>query len=91
VILPTRVVRIDALLLLDYAWPVVELRIDCGKGTYIRSLARDLGVALGTGGHLQSLRRTAVGPYHVDQALRLNDLPSTLNPTDLLAPPTHGR
>ena len=60
-----RQVRIDAIELLDYTWPISTIRVTCGKGTYIRSLGRDLGVALGTGGHLASLRRTAVGPYRV--------------------------
>jgi tRNA pseudouridine55 synthase len=87
VVLPPRMVRIDGIELLDYTWPVAALRIDCGKGTYIRSLARDLGAALGTGGHLQSLRRTAVGPYHVGAALRLDDLPAALSPEHLLMPP----
>lgn len=69
VALAARVVRIDAVDLLDYAWPIATLRVTCGKGTYIRSLARDLGVALGTGGHLAALRRTAVGPYMVKDAV----------------------
>ena len=68
--IPTRTVRIDAIDLLRYHWPVAAIRVTCGKGTYIRSLARDLGRALGTGGHLASLRRTAVGPYTLDTAVR---------------------
>jgi tRNA pseudouridine55 synthase len=48
--------------------------IRCSSGTYIRALARDLGAALGTGGHLTALRRTAVGPYDLDQAHTLEDL-----------------
>ncbi|MEO1236490.1 MAG: tRNA pseudouridine(55) synthase TruB, partial [Planctomycetota bacterium] len=51
----SRTVRIDAVELLGYEWPTVMLRVTCGKGTYIRSMGRDLGVALGTGGHLASL------------------------------------
>ncbi len=79
-----RTVRIDALELLDYAWPIATLRIDCGKGTYIRSLARDLGAAMGTGGHLASLCRMAVGPYRVQKAMSLDDLPAVLTAEDLL-------
>jgi tRNA pseudouridine55 synthase len=45
------------------------LDVHCGAGTYIRSLARDLAAALGTVGHIQALRRTAVGPFDVDQAV----------------------
>lgn len=51
--------------------PQVDFRIRCGKGTYIRSLARDLGLALGTGGFLASLRRERVGSYTLDGAQRL--------------------
>jgi len=52
----------------------IDATIRCSSGTYIRALARDLGAALGTGGHLTSLRRTAVGPYRLDQAHTLEDL-----------------
>jgi tRNA pseudouridine55 synthase len=48
--------------------------IRCSSGTYIRALARDLGAALGTGGHLTALRRTAVGPYDLAQARTLQEL-----------------
>lgn len=52
----------------------VDARIDCSSGTYIRALARDLGTALGTGGHLSTLRRTRVGPFEVGAALSLEQL-----------------
>jgi tRNA pseudouridine55 synthase len=52
----------------------VDATIRCSSGTYIRALARDLGAALGTGGHLTALRRTAVGPYRLDQAHTLDEL-----------------
>ncbi len=52
----------------------IDAVIRCSSGTYIRALARDLGVALGTGGHLTALRRTAVGPYDLAQAHTLQDL-----------------
>ena len=52
----------------------VDATIRCSSGTYIRALARDLGAALGTGGHLTALRRTAVGPYRLDQAHTLEDM-----------------
>ena len=83
--LPTRPVRIDAIDPLRYAWPLLTLRIACGKGTYIRSLARDLGTRLGTGGHLASLRRTAVGPYTVDHAVTLDRFERPLVQGDLRA------
>jgi tRNA pseudouridine55 synthase len=87
VTLGARSVRIDAIELLDYQWPVATLRIDCGKGVYIRSLARDLGHALGTGGHLQALRRTAVGDYTIDMAVTRDRLERPLAQHDLLAIP----
>ncbi|MGV9712431.1 tRNA pseudouridine(55) synthase TruB [Gordonia sp. NPDC003424] len=52
----------------------IDVEVDCSAGTYIRSLARDLGAALGVGGHLTALRRTAVGPFTLDHARRLDDL-----------------
>ncbi|MBM1104808.1 tRNA pseudouridine(55) synthase TruB [Aurantibacter crassamenti] len=53
--------------------PEVKFRIVCSKGTYIRSLAHDLGVALSCGGHLSELRRTKIGVYHVNNAQDPND------------------
>jgi tRNA U55 pseudouridine synthase TruB len=52
----------------------VDATVRCSSGTYIRALARDLGAALGAGGHLTALRRTAVGPYTLAQARTLEDL-----------------
>jgi tRNA pseudouridine55 synthase len=54
--------------------PVLRLFVRCGSGTYVRSLARDLGAALGTGGHLRSLRRTASGSFSVAEAVQLDGL-----------------
>ena len=69
-----RRVRIDTLALLGWEPPVLRLLIDCGKGTYIRSLARDLGAALGCGGHLQRLVRLRTGSFFLDQALTVGEL-----------------
>jgi len=52
----------------------ITVRITCSSGTYIRALARDLGVALGTGGYLRSLRRTAIGTHTINHATKLSDL-----------------
>ena len=76
--LPARTVRVDAVTVLDYAFPNLTIAVDCGKGTYIRSLARDIGAALGAGGVLTALRRTRVGPHHVDDAYALDDVPDPL-------------
>jgi tRNA pseudouridine55 synthase len=56
----------------------LDLEIACSSGTYIRSMARDLGAALGVGGHLTALRRTAVGPYGIDTARTLEQLVENL-------------
>lgn len=72
--LPPRPVRIDAIDLLDYAWPDVRVRIDCGRGTYVRSIARDLGQTLSVGGYLTQLRRTRVGPFAAGDAVTLDTL-----------------
>lgn len=61
----------------------VDARIRCSSGTYIRALARDLGAALGTGGHLTALRRTAVGPYRLQQAHSLEHLSERMHLTPL--------
>ena len=52
----------------------VDVEVDCSSGTYIRALARDVGAALGVGGHLRTLRRTRVGSFGLDQAATLEEL-----------------
>ena len=52
---------------------LVDFKVICSKGTYIRSLANDFGKALNSGGHLSALRRTKIGDFHVDNALSLDD------------------
>lgn len=61
----------------------VDVTVECSSGTYIRALARDLGVALGVGGHLTALRRTQVGPYTIDQARTLEELAGELEVLDM--------
>ncbi len=82
--LPPRPVDVYSLEILRYDWPEVELAVHCGKGTYIRSIARELGVALGTGGHCQSLRRLGVGPFDEDGAISLAQVPEPLTEQDLI-------
>lgn len=72
--LAPRRVEIDRIELLSWQSPLVEVDIVCGKGTYIRSIARDLGAALGCGAHLEALRRTAVGPLSWETAVPLDQL-----------------
>ena len=77
--LPARTVRVHEIALLEYEWPIARIAMRTGKGFYVRSLARDLGVALGTGGHCASLRRTAVGPFTEQLARRLGDVPELID------------
>ncbi|MFI8594722.1 tRNA pseudouridine(55) synthase TruB [Microbacterium sp. NPDC078428] len=56
----------------------LDVVVDCSSGTYIRALARDLGAALGVGGHLTALRRTRVGAFSVDDAVRVDALDSAV-------------
>ncbi len=70
----------------------VRVSVDCSSGTYIRSLGRDLGESLGVGGHLIELRRTAVGPFSLDDALTLAELetrPRLSLPLDEALPRTY--
>jgi tRNA pseudouridine55 synthase len=68
---PVSVYRIDVI---KYEYPLLELTIDCGRGTYIRSIARDLGDRLGTGAYLTRLRRTRVGDFTTDDAMAPDSL-----------------
>ena len=72
--LKPRTVRVYGIELLDFTWPNVRLRIDCGRGTYIRALARDIGDALHVGGYVTQLRRTRVGDFTADHAVTLEAL-----------------
>ena len=69
-----RIVRIYDIALLAYDWPDAKLRIDCGRGTYIRAIARDLGKILGVGGYLTELRRTRSGDFRVEDAVTIEKL-----------------
>ena len=84
--LEPRTVRIDAIDILSYEFPLLRIRVRCGKGTYIRSLARDIGKELGVGGMLDALRRTRVGPYRVAGAMDGDQLPRVLTQSDLREP-----
>mgnify|MGYP004575275765 FL=1 len=69
-----RRVRILELEILEMRLPVVKLRVVCSKGTYIRTLCSDIGQKLGCGGAMQSLQRTKVGRFRLEDALTLGDL-----------------
>jgi tRNA pseudouridine55 synthase len=69
-----RFIRIMEFDLLRWASPELDVRIKCSKGTYVRTIAHDVGQRLECGGHLKNLRRTVSGELHVDQALPLEEL-----------------
>ena len=72
--MPPRRVVITKFNLTDIALPEISFEICCSKGTYIRSLVRDLGEMLGSAAYLKSLRRTRIGPYDVSQAWSMEEL-----------------
>jgi len=79
---PPRQVRIDAFEITDRSEADVTFRVTCSKGTYIRSLAHDYGKELDVGAHLTALRRTAIGPYHVNNAWTVDALVRALEAHD---------
>jgi tRNA pseudouridine55 synthase len=71
---PARRVRVYALELLSTSGVEVSIRVRCSKGTYIRTLAHDIGMRLGCGAHLRALRRTGIGKFKIEEALGLDRL-----------------
>ena len=71
---PPRQVTIHSLELLDWTTPKLSLNVRCSKGTYIRSLVRDIGEVIGCGAHLSALRRTESAPFSLDNAITLETL-----------------
>lgn len=72
--LPVREVNIKRLELLQYSSPFLEIKCVAGRGTYMRSLARDIGERLGCGAHLSKLKRTRVEPYGINKAWTLEEI-----------------
>ncbi|AQP49688.1 tRNA pseudouridine(55) synthase TruB [Tessaracoccus flavescens] len=76
---PVTISRLDVLAVHGGdGWLDVDLDVECSSGTYVRAIARDLGAALGVGGHLTALRRTRIGNYSLDDAVTLGDEPPVL-------------
>ncbi len=73
VAMPQRKVKIYEIEILRYEWPELEIRCKVSSGTYIRTLGEDIGKALGVGAYLTALRRTEVGEYRIEDAVRLDD------------------
>ena len=78
VVAPSRVVTIEEFTLTDRDGPDVSFRVRCSKGTYIRSLVHELGMALEVGAHLIALRRTAIGEFSVDDAWQISEIESSV-------------
>lgn len=75
----TREVTVHEYTVLNYKHPYIKVQIKCSKGTYIRSLAHDLGQALGCGAYLADLRRTAIGEHSVKNALSIEEIIAQLS------------
>lgn len=67
--LATKRIKIHGIELLEFDLPHIRIKVTCGKGTYIRALARDIGIALRSGGHLTALRRERVGDFRTEEAI----------------------
>ena len=78
--IPKRQVHISEFEITDITMPLIQFRVKCSKGTYIRSLAYDFGKALNSGAHLSMLRRTKIGDYNVNDALKIEDFKGLIPP-----------
>jgi len=74
--LKPKLLVIDEIEVLDFTLPVLKIRVVCSKGTYIRALARDIGLALGSGAHLIALERTRIGEVRLEDCWQIDDLVS---------------
>ncbi|MBF0331450.1 MAG: tRNA pseudouridine(55) synthase TruB [Candidatus Omnitrophica bacterium] len=74
---PARQIRIDVLELLSFESPLAAFHLDCSKGTYVRQLAEDVGEDLGCGACITEIRRTKVGPFTIQEAVKLDDVNET--------------
>lgn len=81
-----RPVVVNEISVIAYDWPTITIEIECEKGFYVRSLARDLGRALHVGGYCLEIRRSAVGPFTLEMAIALEDLPDIISQEDLVLP-----
>lgn len=86
--LKAKTLVINEIELLEFEGQRLMIRVVCGKGTYIRALARDIGRALGSGAHLTGLRRTRVGDVLVQECLSVDEAVDIINTTDIVEPET---
>jgi tRNA pseudouridine55 synthase len=76
--LKPNLVSIYSLDMIGYSRPILKIKIKCSKGTYIRALARDIGIKLNAGAHLTALTRTCIGDYTLEKAMTLDDFEKLL-------------
>jgi tRNA pseudouridine55 synthase len=81
-----RQVQVHRLEVLDFSGRQARLLVHCSKGTYVRTLAQDIGRRLGCGAHLVALRRTRVGPFRIEDAIALETLQAMAEPQSILLP-----
>ncbi len=74
-----RPITIHEIILQKYEYPILDISVMCSTGTYIRSIARDIGEALGTGAYCSKLSRTAIGPFEIKNAFLPEDLPKVIH------------
>ncbi len=76
--LEPREVLVHSIKASSYTWPLLEVEVECRQGFYVRSLARNLGEQLGTGGHCASIQRIGVGPFRIEESHDPDKLPDPL-------------
>lgn len=86
VTLRPKTVHVEAINIVECRLPILKIHVVCGKGTYIRSLAHDIGKALGSGAHLTALRRTRVGDYSIENCFTLETFEQWLETQEVELP-----
>ena len=84
--MPPRQVQISNISIISWSCPLLTLKINCSKGTYIRALARDIGEVIGCGGHVTELRRMACGDFKIEDAKKLNEISNEISTLQTLIP-----
>lgn len=84
--LKAKTLIINEIEVLEFEGQKLVVRVLCGKGTYIRALARDIGIALGSGGHLTGLRRTQVGDVRVERCMTVDEAVDTIMTAEVVMP-----
>ena len=86
--LKPKLLVIDEIEVLDFTLPILKIRVVCSKGTYIRALARDIGLALGSGAHLTALERTRIGEVKLENCWQIDDLVQHVEKEILMGQPS---